>query len=178
MHSSHLWLNSKGRTDSKMFKILTLNNISVAGLRRFPRNRYEVASEMTHPDALLLRSQNMHNAVIPASVAAIGRAGAGTNNIPIDAMSARGIPVFNAPGANANAVKELVIASMLIGARNLCRASEHVSALEETGDALNVAVEAGKKQFVGIELPGKALGVIGLGAIGVEVANSALALGM
>lgn len=178
MHSSHLWLNSKGRTDNKMFKILTLNNISVAGLRRFPRNRYEVASEMTHPDALLLRSQNMHNAVIPASVAAIGRAGAGTNNIPIDAMSARGIPVFNAPGANANAVKELVIASMLIGARNLCRASEHVSALKETGDALNAAVEAGKKQFVGIELPGKTLGVIGLGAIGVEVANSALALGM
>jgi D-3-phosphoglycerate dehydrogenase len=161
-----------------MFKVLTLNNIAVAGLRRLPRTRYEVASEMSHPDAILLRSQNLHDIEIPATVAAIGRAGAGTNNIPIDAMSARGVPVFNAPGANANAVKELAIAGMLIGARNLCRASEYVAALEETGDALNKAVEAGKKQFVGFELPGKVLGVIGLGAIGVEVANAALALGM
>lgn len=161
-----------------MFKVLTLNNIAVEGLRRLPRERYEVASEMAHPDAILLRSQNMHDMEIPSSVAAIGRAGAGTNNIPIDAMSARGVPVFNAPGANANAVKELAIAGMLIGARNLCRASEYVSALSETGDALNKAVEAGKKQFVGFELPGKTLGVIGLGAIGVEVANAALALGM
>jgi len=161
-----------------MFKILTLNNIAVEGLRRLPRERYEVASEITNPDAILLRSQNMHDMEIPKTVAAIGRAGAGTNNIPIDAMSARGVPVFNAPGANANAVKELAIAGMLIGARNLCRASEYVAALEETGDALNKAVEAGKKQFVGFELPGKTLGVIGLGAIGVEVANAALALGM
>ncbi len=161
-----------------MFKILTLNNIAVEGLRRLPRERYEVASEITHPDAILLRSQNMHDMDIPSTVAAIGRAGAGTNNIPIDAMSARGVPVFNAPGANANAVKELAIAGMLIGARNLCRASEYVAALDETGDALNKAVEAGKKQFVGFELPGKTLGVIGLGAIGVEVANAALALGM
>lgn len=161
-----------------MFKVLTLNNIAVAGLRRLPRERYEVASEMTNPDAILLRSQNMHDMEIPSTVAAIGRAGAGTNNIPIDAMSARGVPVFNAPGANANAVKELAIAGMLIGARNLCRASEYVAALEETGDALNKAVEAGKKQFVGFELPGRTLGVIGLGAIGVEVANAALALGM
>jgi len=161
-----------------MFKVLTLNNIAVAGLRRLPRERYEVASEIMHPDAILLRSQNMHDMEIPSTVAAIGRAGAGTNNIPIDAMSARGVPVFNAPGANANAVKELAIAGMLIGARNLCRASEYVAALEETGDALNKAVEAGKKQFVGFELPGKTLGVIGLGAIGVEVANAALALGM
>jgi D-3-phosphoglycerate dehydrogenase len=161
-----------------MFKVLTLNNIAVEGLRRLPRQRYEVASEITHPDAILLRSQNMHDMEIPSTVAAIGRAGAGTNNIPIDAMSARGVPVFNAPGANANAVKELAIAGMLIGARNLCRASDYVAALEETGDALNKAVEAGKKQFVGFELPGKTLGVIGLGAIGVEVANAALALGM
>ncbi len=161
-----------------MFKILTFNNIAVAGLRRLPRERYEVASEIAHPDAVLLRSQNMHDMDIPASVAAIGRAGAGTNNIPIDAMSARGIPVFNAPGANANAVKELALAGMLIGARNLCSASSYVAALEETGDALNEAVEVGKKQFVGFELPGKTLGVIGLGAIGVEVANAALALGM
>lgn len=161
-----------------MYKVLTLNNIAVEGLRRLPRDRYEVASEITHPDAVLLRSHNMHDMDIPETVAAIGRAGAGTNNIPIDAMSARGIPVFNAPGANANAVKELVIASMLIGARNLCRASEYVATLEETGDALNKAVEAGKKQFVGFELPGKTLGVVGLGAIGVEIANVALALGM
>ncbi|MDH4054285.1 MAG: phosphoglycerate dehydrogenase [Gammaproteobacteria bacterium] len=161
-----------------MFKILTLNNIAVAGLRRLPRERYEVATEIGHPDAILLRSQNMHDVDIPATVAAIGRAGAGTNNIPVERMSARGIPVFNAPGANANAVKELVIAAMLIGTRNLCRASEYVSGLKETGDALEKAVEAGKKQFVGSELPGKRLGVVGLGAIGVQVANSALALGM
>jgi D-3-phosphoglycerate dehydrogenase len=161
-----------------MFKVLTLNNIAVEGLRRLPRSRYEVASEIAHPDAILLRSQNMHDMEIPATVAAIGRAGAGTNNIPIDAMSKRGVPVFNAPGANANAVKELTIAAMLIGARNLCRGSEYVTGLKETGDALNKAVEAGKKQFVGFELPGKTLGVIGLGAIGVEVANAAFALGM
>ena len=161
-----------------MFKILTLNNIAVAGLRHLPRSRYEVASEIAHPDAILLRSHNMHDMEIPSTVAAIGRAGAGTNNIPIDAMNARGVPVFNAPGANANAVKELAIAGMLIGARNLCRASEYVAALEETGDALNKAVEAGKKQFVGFELPGKTVGVIGLGAIGVEVANAAFGLGM
>ena len=161
-----------------MFKVLTLNNIAVEGLRRLPRSRYEVASEVTHPDAILLRSYKMHDMDIPASVSAIGRAGAGTNNIPVDEMSARGVPVFNTPGANANAVKELTIAGMLIGARNLCRASEYVAALEETGDALNKIVEAGKKQFVGFELPGKTLGVIGLGAIGVEVANAALSLGM
>jgi D-3-phosphoglycerate dehydrogenase / 2-oxoglutarate reductase len=161
-----------------MYKVLTLNNIAVEGLRRLPRDRYEVASEIAHPDAVLLRSHNMHDMDIPDTVAAIGRAGAGTNNIPIDAMNARGVPVFNAPGANANAVKELVIAGMLIGARNLCRASEYVATLEEAGDALNKSVEAGKKQFVGFELPGKTLGVIGLGAIGVEIANAALALGM
>ena len=161
-----------------MFKILTLNNIAVEGLRRLPRERYETASEIAHPDAILLRSYNMHEMDIPETVAAVGRAGAGTNNIPIDVMNARGVPVFNAPGANANAVKELVIAGMLIGARNLCRASEYVATLEETGDTLNKAVEAGKKQFVGFELPGKTLGVIGLGAIGVEIANAALALGM
>jgi len=161
-----------------MFKVLTLNNIAVEGLRHFPRERYEVASEIAHPDAVMLRSYNMHDIDIPDTVAAIGRAGAGTNNIPVDAMSARGVPVFNAPGANANAVKELAIAGMLIGARNLCNAREYVSTLTETGAALNKAVEAGKKQFVGFELPGKTLGVIGLGAIGVEVANAALDLGM
>jgi len=120
----------------------------------------------------------MHDWDIPETVVAIGRAGAGTNNIPIDEMSTRGVPVFNAPGANANAVKELVIAGLLLAARNLCDAREYVNALQETGSDLNKAVEAGKKQFVGFELPGKTLGVVGLGAIGVEVANVALALGM
>ena len=161
-----------------MFKILTLNNIAVEGLRRFPRSGYEVASEIAHPDAILLRSHNMHEMDIPDTVAAIGRAGAGTNNIPCDAMAARGVPVFNAPGANANAVKELVIGGMLMGARNLGNARDYVKSLAETGDALKKAVEAGKKQFVGFELPNKTLGVIGLGAIGVEVANAALDLGM
>jgi len=161
-----------------MFKVLTLNNIAVAGLRHLPRERYEVASEITHPDAILLRSHNMHDMDVPDTVAAVGRAGAGTNNIPVDAMTERGVPVFNAPGANANAVKELTIAGMLLGARNLCDGREYVKTLTETGPALNKAVEAAKKQFVGFELPGKTLGVIGLGAIGVEVANAALALGM
>jgi D-3-phosphoglycerate dehydrogenase len=161
-----------------MFKVLTLNNIAVEGLRRLPRQRYEAASEIAHPDAILLRSHNMHDMDIPDTVAAIGRAGAGTNNIPCDAMAARGVPVFNAPGANANAVKELVIAGMLMGARNLGNAREYVKTLAEAGDDLKKAVEAGKKQFVGFELPGKTLGVIGLGAVGVEVANAALDLGM
>jgi len=161
-----------------MYKVLTLNNIAVEGLRHLPRERYEVASEIAHPDAILLRSFNMHDWDIPGTVAVIGRAGAGTNNIPVAAMSARGVPVFNAPGANANAVKELVIAALLIAARNLCDAREYVKALTESGEMLNKAVEAGKKQFVGFELPGRTLGVIGLGAIGVEVANAALALGM
>jgi D-3-phosphoglycerate dehydrogenase / 2-oxoglutarate reductase len=161
-----------------MYKVLTLNNIAVAGLRRLPRDRYEVASEMSNPDAVILRSYNMHDMDIPASVAAIGRAGAGTNNIPVEAMSKRGVPVFNAPGANANAVKELAIAGLLIGARNICSASDYVKSLDDEGEALNKKVEAGKKQFVGFELPGRTLGVIGLGAIGVEVANAALGLGM
>jgi D-3-phosphoglycerate dehydrogenase len=161
-----------------MFKVLTLNNIAVEGLRHLPRERYEVASEIAHPDAIILRSYNMHDMEIPETLTAVGRAGAGVNNIPIDKMSALGIPVFNAPGANANAVKELVVAGMLIAARSLCDAREYVRGLSETGETLNRAVEAGKKQFVGFELPGKTLGVIGLGAIGVEVANAALALGM
>jgi D-3-phosphoglycerate dehydrogenase len=161
-----------------MFKVQTLNNIAVAGLRRLPRDRYEVASEIAHPDAILLRSHNMHDMDIPSTVAAVGRAGAGTNNIPCDELAQRGVPVFNAPGANANAVKELAIAGMLLGARNICDAREYVKTLKETGKELKKAVEAGKKQFVGFELPGKTLGVIGLGAIGVEVANAALDLGM
>src|SRR5210317_1757210 len=161
-----------------MYKVLTLNNIAVEGLRRLPRERYEVASEIAHPDAVILRSFNMHDMEIPETVVAIGRAGAGTNNIPVDALAARGVPVFNAPGANANAVKELALAGMLMGARNLCNAREYVKTLKDSGEGLKKAVEAGKKQFVGFELPGKTLGVIGLGAIGVEVANAALELGM
>ena len=160
------------------FKVLTLNNIAVEGLRRFPRKLYEVSSEMADPDAIVLRSHDMHNMEIPCSVAAIGRAGAGVNNIPVEALSKRGVPVFNAPGANANAVKELAVAGMLIAARNICNARDYVRGLDLDGDALDTAVESGKKRFVGFELPGKTLGVIGLGAVGVEVANVALSLGM
>ncbi len=161
-----------------MFKVRTLNNISIQGLERLPRDRYEVASDIQSPDALLLRSADLHKAEIPASVKAIARAGAGTNNIPVAAMSARGVPVFNAPGANANAVKELVLASMLVAARNLAPALEFVRGLSGDDAELHRQVEDGKKNFVGLELPGRSLGVIGLGAIGVKVANAALDLGM
>jgi D-3-phosphoglycerate dehydrogenase len=161
-----------------MFKILTLNNISVTGLERLPRDSYEVASEITHPDAILVRSFKMHDMEVPETLKAVGRAGAGVNNIPVDAMSARGIPVFNAPGANANAVKELVLAGMLVASRNLCQGWEFARGLDGDDTAINKAVEAGKKNFAGFELPGRTLGVIGLGAIGVLVANAALALGM
>lgn len=161
-----------------MFKILTLNNISVRGLERLPRDRYEVASEIGNPDAVLVRSADMHNFDLPRSVKAVARAGAGTNNIPIAKYSKLGIPVFNAPGANANAVKELVIASLFLAARNICQAWEYVRNLKGDDHELEVEVEKGKKKFVGYELPGRTLGVIGLGAIGVEVANTALALGM
>ncbi|AFL74073.1 phosphoglycerate dehydrogenase [Thiocystis violascens] len=161
-----------------MFKIQTLNNISVAGLERLPRDRYEVASEIAHPDAILVRSAKMHDMEIPVTVKAIGRAGAGTNNVPVAAMTARGVAVFNAPGANANAVKELVIAGMLIAARNIAQAWQFARGLEGDDAAINQAVESGKKQFGGFELPGRTLGVVGLGAIGVKVANAARALGM
>lgn len=160
------------------FKILTLNNISVAGLRRLPRDSYEVASEIGHPDAIMVRSANMHEMDFPASVKAVGRAGAGVNNIPTDALAERGIPVFNAPGANANAVKELVLAGIWLGARNICQAWQYVRELEGDDKTVTKAVEAGKKKYAGFEIPGRTLGVIGLGAIGVEVANAALELGM
>lgn len=161
-----------------MYKIQTLNNISVSGLERLPRDRYEIASEIQHPDAILLRSFKMHDMEIPKTLQAVGRAGAGVNNIPIDKMSARGIPVFNAPGANANAVKELVVAGMLIGARNICQAWAFSQALEGSDDEISKQVEAGKKDFAGFELPGRTLGVVGLGAIGIQVANVAIKLGM
>ena len=160
------------------FKVLTLNSIAVAGLDRLPRQRYEVASELARPDAILLRSHDMHSMTIPESVLAIGRAGAGVNNIPVAQLSKRGIPVFNAPGANANAVKELVLAGLLMAARHLPEAWDYVRKLPMSGAELAKAVEAGKKQFVGFELPKRTLGVVGLGAIGVEVANAALKLGM
>jgi D-3-phosphoglycerate dehydrogenase len=146
-----------------MFKILTLNNISVCGLERLPLDRYEIASEIAHPDAILLRSFKMHDMEIPSTLKAVGRAGAGVNNIP---------------GANANAVKELVLAGMLLAARNICQAWDFSRNQEGDDTTINKAVEAGKKNFVGFELPGRTLGVIGLGAIGVKVCNAALALGM
>lgn len=161
-----------------MYKILTLNNISVKGLERLPREHYEVASEIVHPDGVLLRSFNMHDWEIPDTLKAVGRAGAGVNNIPVEKMNQRGIPVFNAPGANANAVKELVLGCMLLSARNLFPAWEYTRHLQGTDKEVSKQVEAGKKQFVGYELSGRTLGVIGLGAIGVQVANAAQALGM
>jgi len=159
-------------------KILTLNNISVAGLDRLPRDQYEVSSDLNHPDAVLLRSYNLHEWPVPASVHAIGRAGAGVNNIPVSKMTEVGIAVFNAPGANANAVKELVVAGMLMACRNLGPAWEFSRSREGDDASINSQVEEGKKNFVGFELPGKTLGVFGLGAIGVQVANAAIALGM
>lgn len=161
-----------------MFKIQTLNNISVAGLERLPRDSYEIASEIARPDAILVRSAKMHDMVIPDSVQAIGRAGAGTNNVPVAEMTKRGVVVFNAPGANANAVKELVIAGMLMSARNIAQAWQFARGLSGDDAAINQAVESGKKNFAGFELPGRTLGVVGLGAIGVKVANAARALGM
>lgn len=161
-----------------MNKILTLNNISVAGLEKLPRDSYEIASEIQHPDAILLRSFKMHDMEIPPSLKAVGRAGAGVNNIPVDKMSEKGVVVFNAPGANANAVKELVIAGMLMGCRNLGEAWDFARNLEGTDEVIGKDVEAGKKNFGGFELPGRTLGVVGLGAIGRYVANAAIDLGM
>jgi D-3-phosphoglycerate dehydrogenase / 2-oxoglutarate reductase len=161
-----------------IYRILTLNNISARGLDRLPRERFEVASDLNQPDAILVRSADMHKTTVPTSVLAIGRAGAGTNNIPVAELSKRGIPVFNSPGANANAVKELVLAGLFLAARNICQAWSFARALSGDDHAIDEAVEKGKKEFVGFELPGRTLGVVGLGAIGVEVANSAQALGM
>lgn len=160
------------------YRILTLNQISVRGLERFPRDRYEVASSLVNPDAILLRSADLHSVEIPPSVLAVGRAGAGTNNVPVAALSKRGVPVFNAPGANSNAVKELVIASLFLAARNICQAWDFARGLSGDDKAIDEATEKGKKSFAGFELPGRTLGVIGLGAIGVEVANAAERLGM
>jgi D-3-phosphoglycerate dehydrogenase len=160
-----------------MFRIQTLNNISRNGLDRLPANLYRVANDIAEADAVLVRSADMHETPIASSVKAVARAGAGVNNIPVAELSSRGIPVFNAPGANANAVKELVVAGMLLAARNLADALGFVRDLGSNDD-LHRRVEAEKKRFVGSELSGKVLGVVGLGAIGVKVANAAYALGM
>ena len=160
------------------YNILTLNQISSQGLHRFPGARYAVGKAIEQPDAILVRSHNMLEMAIPASVKAIGRAGAGTNNIPVAEMSHRGVPVFNAPGANANAVKELVLAALLMAARNVVPAIRYVSGLEPGAPDLERQVEDGKKQFAGMELPGRTLGIVGLGAIGGLVADTAIKLGM
>ena len=160
------------------FTIKTLNAISHTGLSRLPKEEFEVSSEVENPDAIMLRSASLHGVEIPASVLAVARAGAGTNNIPIAEYSAKGIPVFNTPGANANAVKELVVAALFLAARNIVPAAAFAHRLEGDAASMDKAVESGKKNYVGFELPGRTLGVIGLGAIGVEVANAATALGM
>jgi D-3-phosphoglycerate dehydrogenase / 2-oxoglutarate reductase len=160
------------------YRVLTLNHISPRGLARFPPERYQVGADIEQPDAILLRSADMHALSIDPRVCAVGRAGTGVNNIPVAHLSARGIPVFNSPGANANAVKELVLAGLLLAARNIAPAWLFARGLAGDDEAIEGAVEEGKQSFVGFELPGRTLGVVGLGAIGVEVANSALALGM
>lgn len=161
-----------------MYKIQTLNKISAEGLANFPRDYYEIASEILNPDAILLRSADMHSMELPASVKAIARAGAGVNNIPVSAMSEKGIVVFNTPGANANAVKELVIAALLFSSRPVHKAADWAKTLAGKGDEIPELAEKGKSQFVGPEIKGKTLGVIGLGAIGAMVANTAIGLGM
>ncbi|HIK76947.1 MAG TPA: 3-phosphoglycerate dehydrogenase [Gammaproteobacteria bacterium] len=160
-----------------MYKILKLNNIASEGLSVFENGDYHLGDEITSPDAILLRSFNMHEMDIPESVQAIGRAGSGVNNIPIDKLSELAIPVFNAPGANANAVKELALAAILIAARNIHRAMDYIHNLKSS-DNLKSDIESAKKQYVGYELPNKTLGVIGLGSIGIKVANAGYDLGM
>ena len=163
---------------TKKFQIQILNQISQIGLRDFPAEAYHVAKDVANPDAILVRSQDMHGITIPESVRAIGRAGAGTNNIPVEAMSQRGVPVFYTPGANANAVKELVLAGMLMAARNLPAALDFVASLSGDDQGLARSVEDGKKPFAGVELPNHTLGIIGLGKVGSIVADAAIKLGM
>jgi D-3-phosphoglycerate dehydrogenase len=159
-------------------KVLVLNQIAASGLKRLPADRYLVGKDIADPDAVLLRSADMHSLPVADSVKAVARAGAGTNNIPVAALSARGVPVFNAPGANANAVKELVLAGMLLAARNLPAALGFVAALDPAAPDVDRVVEEGKKAFAGYELAGHTLGVIGLGKIGCLVADAAIMLGM
>ncbi|HEX7598653.1 MAG TPA: phosphoglycerate dehydrogenase [Polyangia bacterium] len=161
-----------------MFKIQTLNKIAMIGLDGFSRDQYEIASDILNPDAILVRSADMHSLQLPASVKAIGRAGAGVNNIPVEACSKRGVVVFNTPGANANGVKELVLAGLLLSSRRIVQGIDWVKTLKGKGKEVGALVEKGKNDFVGPEIKGKKLGVVGLGAIGVMVANDAVALGM
>jgi len=161
-----------------MYNIKTINNISDKGLTRLPSEIYSVSPDTEDPDGIILRSQNLHEMEIPPNLKAVGRAGAGTNNVPVERLCNEGVVVFNAPGANANAVKELVIAGMLLACRNIVAAWQYAANVEGTDEEQNKAVEAGKKKYVGYELPGRTLGVVGLGAIGVEIANVAVALGM
>lgn len=161
-----------------MFKVLMLNAISPVGLQLFPKETYKVGNDQNDPDAILVRSASMLDMAIPSTVSVIGRAGAGLNNIPVADMTKRGVLVLNTPGANANAVRELVLAGMLLASRHLCQAWNYVASLETAGDMLDKEVEANKKQFVGFELMGKTLGVVGLGSVGVKVANAAIGLGM
>ncbi len=163
---------------AKTFQILTLNRISPVGLNRFPAERYVTGTEIAEPDAILVRSYNMHEMHIPKTVLAIARAGAGTNNVPVDKMSERGVPVFNAPGANANAVKELVITGMLMASRNIVPALHFTASLKGDDETLHKLVEEGKKHYAGTELRGRTLGIVGLGAIGRLVADAAIGLGM
>jgi D-3-phosphoglycerate dehydrogenase len=160
------------------FNVLTLNKISPTGLKRLPAERYHVGDKVVQPDAILVRSFNMLEMDIPASVQAIARAGAGTNNVPVKSMSARGVPVFIAPGANANAVKELVITGMLLASRNVVPALRFTAGLQGDDATMHKLVEDGKKAYAGTELSGRTLGIVGLGAIGRLVADSAIGLGM
>jgi D-3-phosphoglycerate dehydrogenase len=161
-----------------VYTVLTLNNIAKIGLSRFPASSYQVGNDVKDPDVILVRSANMHSGDIPKTLKAVGRAGAGVNNIPLPKMTARGVPVFNTPGANSNAVKELVIAGLVLACRQICEAWDFARNLEGSDDELGKAVEAQKKTFAGFELPGRTLGVLGLGAIGRLVANAAVSLGM
>lgn len=160
------------------FGVLVLNQISKAGLERLPAGRYRTGKDIAEPDAILVRSADLHGMPIPPSVQAVARAGAGTNNIPVAALSARGVPVFTAPGGNANAVKELVLAGMLMAVRNLGAAQRFVAALDPRRPDLEQAIEDGKKAFAGSELAQQTLGVIGLGKVGALVADAAIKLGM
>jgi len=163
---------------AEVYQIQTLNKISSKGLERFPRDAYEIASEIPHPDAIILRSFKMHDMELPASLQAVGRAGAGVNNIPIDKCTEKGIVVFNTPGANANSVKELVLMSLFLASRRVSEGIAWARALNGKGAEVPKLIEKGKSDFAGPEIKGKRLGVIGLGAIGVMVANDATALGM
>ena len=161
-----------------MFNIRIYNNIANEGLARLPEERFKAPSEDDSPDGILLRSHDLHSETIPESVEVVARAGAGVNNIPVDALAKRGVPVLNAPGANANAVKELVVAGMLMAARNLLPAWDHLRAMDLPADELGKTVEAHKKRFAGRELAGRVMGVVGLGSVGVKVANAAIGMGM